>query len=700
MIQSLKNRYWGDNVSNERKIFNILHVISVIGLTFTILLVYLYIPDRTTFYLSVATVILAILTLVEANRVNNTRIPAIIMSVFFNFIFLSMVYLSYGRIVCMIPVYFIFGLLYSALLIDGNIGIIMAIIETVYYVVLIFYGNRVQVNASDLPVPSILDYSGVLVAVIISGIFGGLAVKYKIRIQQAEREAADKLHELVMKDYLSKDIFLINMSHEIRTPMNAIVGTVNLLLDQNVNDRVHDSVYSILNSCNALLSITNELMEISQSDSNAVLINKRYDLYDLIMEIVNMMSVRLMDSAVNLYVEITDTVPKYLYSDSSKIRQLLINILNNAVKYTKTGMIILRINATPIDDENVTLYFEVEDTGIGIKEENIPKLFSVYERVQEGEEIVRNTEGTGLGLAICKDILNKLNGEIHVKSQFHIGTTFYFSFPQKIEPGNMLLNLKDKDKYESIIYERDEESQEMLKKVFDSLKLKYACPEDDEDLERMILSHKYTHIFIAYEKYMDCIKFLDNGINNEKLIILSNITQMVSLNRYGSILTRPAHALNISSALSNENNNYVHEVIKKGGFTCPDATILVVDDNLTNLTVAEGLLKKYNAKVITALSGKECLNILESNDVDIIFLDYMMPEMNGIDTLLKIRAMSDPKYKTLPVVALTANVVNGAKEMFLQAGFNYYISKPIEIDRIERALKTFLNRDLLQINNR
>lgn len=700
MIQSLSDRFFGENVSNERRIFNILQAISIVGLTITMLLVYIYIPDRTVFYFSVGNAILGMLTFIEANRINNTRIPAIIMSAFFNFIFLSMVYFGYGRVVCMIPVYFIFGLLYSVLMIDGNWGIIMAIIQTIFYVFLIFYGNSIQVQAGNESKPYLMDYYGVLIAVIASGIFGGLAVRYKIRIQQSEKEKADKLHSQMMKDYLGKDIFLINMSHEIRTPMNAIVGTVNLLLDQNVNDRVRDSVYNILNSCNALLSITNELMDISETDNDTSLVTVRYDFYDMLMEIINMMSVRLMDSPVNLYVDISDTVPRFMYSDSVKIRQLIINILNNAIKYTKSGKIIFRINSEEIDEQNVTMFFEVEDTGIGIKDEHISKLFNVYERVQEGETDVRNTEGTGLGLSICKETLDKLGGEIHVKSEFHVGSTFYFSFPQKAEPGVKLLNTTGNDKYKVLIYEKDEESLCQLQKVFEILKIEYKCPENDDEFESLILAHKYTHIFIAYERYMDCIKFLDNGIRDEKLVLISNISQTVSINRYGSIITRPAHALNIEAAITNQNNNYVHEIINKGGFTCPNATILIVDDNLTNLTVASGLFKKYNASTITALSGKECLNVLEKQKVDIVFLDYMMPEMNGIDTLLKIREMDDAKFKTLPVIALTANVVSGAKEMFLQAGFDYYISKPIEVDRVERALKTFLPRDLIVVNKR
>lgn len=700
MIQQIYDRFFGDQVSNDRRVFNSIHVISIIGLIFTTFLVYIYIPGRIVLYSSVGIVLLCMLTLVEANRIDNTKIPVIIMSSVFNYIFLPLAYLSYGRVVCVIPVYFIFGLLYCALLLSDKWGLILTIVQTVFYIVLIIYGSSVQASPLLEGQELLKDYTGAYVAVVVSGFVGGLAVRNRIIIQEKERIRADQLHEMIMKDYITKDIFLVNMSHEIRTPMNAIVGTVNLLLEQNVNDRVRDGIYNILNSCNALLSITNELLDTSKTDIQQVTVNTgRYDLKELLLEIINMITVRLMGSEVDLYVEISDKVPRYLYGDASKIRQLFINLLNNAVKYTRTGRIDLKISTKVKSNEEVLLCVDVKDTGIGIKEENLPKLFRAYERVQEGEKAQRGVEGTGLGLAICQEILNKLGGEIRVKSEYHVGSTFSFFVPQKADMETMLVEEIKAGEMRVLLYEKDEEAQEYLQQIFEQLKVPYYCPEDTKDFEENLLSRQYSHLFLAYERYMENIKFLDTMIRNEKLVMITDISHSAPLYKYGCVINRPAHVLNARSALTNESNSYVHEIIRKGGFTCPDATILVVDDNLTNLTVAQGLLKKYEATILTALSGMECLNILENSHVDMIFLDYMMPEMNGIDTLIKIREMDDPQNSMVPVVALTANVVNGAKEMFMEAGFDDYISKPVQIDRLERTLKTFLPREMIIAKN-
>ncbi len=700
MIQQIYDRFFGDQVSNDRRVFNSIHVISIIGLIFTTFLVYIYIPGRIVLYSSVGIVLLCMLTLVEANRIDNTKIPVIIMSSVFNYIFLPLAYLSYGRVVCVIPVYFIFGLLYCALLLSDKWGLILTIVQTVFYIALIIYGSSVQASPLLEGQELLKDYTGAYVAVVVSGFVGGIAVRNRIIIQEKERIRADQLHEMIMKDYITKDIFLVNMSHEIRTPMNAIVGTVNLLLEQNVNDRVRDGIYNILNSCNALLSITNELLDTSKTDIQQVTVNTgRYDLKELLLEIINMINVRLMGSEVDLYVEISDKVPRYLYGDASKIRQLFINLLNNAVKYTRTGRIDLKISTKVKSNEEVLLCVDVKDTGIGIKEENLPKLFRAYERVQEGEKAQRGVEGTGLGLAICQEILNKLGGEIRVKSEYHVGSTFSFFVPQKADMETMLVEEIKAGEQRVLLYEKDEEAQEYLQQILEQLKVPYYCPEDTKDFEENLLSRQYSHLFLAYERYMENIKFLDTMIRNEKLVMITDISHSAPLYKYGCVINRPAHVLNARSALTNESNNYVHEIIRKGGFTCPDATILVVDDNLTNLTVAQGLLKKYEATILTALSGMECLNILENSHVDMIFLDYMMPEMNGIDTLIKIREMDDPQNSMVPVVALTANVVNGAKEMFMEAGFDDYISKPVQIDRLERTLKTFLPREMIIAKN-
>jgi len=701
MVEMFRNLFFGKDVLPEHKIYNTVQLVTLVGAITATFLVWIFIPDERAVYYSVGMVILSLLTLLEPLRTGNYVYPAVIMSMVFNFVFLTLLFVHFNKMICCIPAYFIMGLLYTILMVPGKLGVFLMLSQAIFYVCCILFLGRNMVVPFKNGGESLFDYIGVIIAVIISSLTSGLAIHFKVKLHRNENKKLEDYHLEVMDAYNSKDIFLINMSHEIRTPMNAIVGTVNILLDQDVNEKVRDCVYNILNSCNALLSITNELMDLSKSDSDEMVIfNTRYDLGELLLEIINMMSVRMMEGDVELIVDIASDMPKYLYGDCSKIRQLFINILNNAVKYTREGHIILRVYKRDVKENEIMLCVDVEDTGIGIKEESKLKLFNVYQRVEENEKINRNIEGTGLGLSICKEIIDRLEGNISVESVYHQGSTFSFEVPQIIDSKEILINCEFDKNISILIFEKNDECYENFKSIMSNFDIEADYVFDSIQLENMINMKQYDYIFMDRDHYIQNIKFIDVNIKEEKLIIISRINQTVSLNKYGSILTRPVHALNIATVLHNETNGYVRDVIKQGGFVCRDANILVVDDNLTNLNVARGLLKKYEANVITALSGKECLNILANQEIDMIFLDYMMPEMNGIDTLNNIRAMENEKFRVLPVIALTANVVNGAREMFLEAGFNDYISKPIAVDRMEKALKTFIPRNKITGRNK
>lgn len=293
-----------------------------------------------------------------------------------------------------------------------------------------------------------------------------------------------------------------------------------------------------------------------------------------------------------------------------------------------------------------------------------------------------------------------MNGHINVTSTYHVGSIFSFDLPQKIDGHEKIVNITPCRGTSVLVLETEPERLFYLKRILSKIKIAVSYAEDEMDFKKYLSSESYTHILISYENYTLLKDQLNDLLSGQKLVLMSDIAQIATIEQSGCILTRPINLLNLVAALSNETNNYVHEIIRKGGFVCPKATIMVVDDNITNITVVNGILRKYNATVLTALSGKECLTVLESHHVDMIFLDYMMPEMNGIDTLEAIRKLPDPYFAKLPIISLTANVVNGAREMFLNAGFDDYISKPIEVERIERALKTFLPRDYIEIKTK
>ncbi|MCR5420004.1 MAG: response regulator [Lachnospiraceae bacterium] len=696
-IRNLKVKYFGDDLATEVKIYNGMHLIMIAALLLSTILMHVFFPTQRVFLITAATATASLFTFYIGNSTGKFELHAIIMSCIINLIFFPMIFFEYNRIYFCIPIYFIFGLIYNAFLLSEKTAFILSFIDILGYITVIYAGEMSRPLNLEIGNETFKDYMAVFVGICIVSLSCGLAVRYRMYIYRKEEEELEKLHVEAMDAYVNMDIFLINMSHEIRTPMNAIIGTIELLLDQNVNDHVKECVYNILNSSNALLSLTDEVMDLSKSGSQDITIyNARFDLSKLLMEIINMTSVRLMDSGIKFQVEIESNLPRYAYGDGPRLRQVFINILNNAVKYTKEGRILLKVFSEPIDDDEIMLKAEVEDTGIGIKSENIPHLFELYKRIDLTEDGLNAVEGTGLGLAICKEIIDKMDGEITVRSSYHVGSNFGFCVPLQEDSGERIVTLADKDSLKVLIYLSDDDECILLKKIFNTLSVESKIVENKRNFENEVIMGDHTHIFISVQQYYGNMRFLEREFKDKHLVIIAGLNESVSVNKIGFVMTRPINILGVTAVLMNKDSTYSREVIKEGKFECPDATILVVDDNLTNLNVAGGILRKYGATVHTALSGKECLDILEREKVDIVYLDYMMPEMNGIDTLMEIRKLNGGELADLPVVSLTANVVNGAKEMFLEAGFSDFISKPINIEKIEKSLKNLLPSDLIQ----
>lgn len=700
-MRELLGTLYNKENNEELYVFNVIHTICIIGMLLMSSVSHIYFEDIRAVYLSFGICVLFVLTMAEGNRTHAVKRSIIIMSIAFNFVYMPIMYYLFNRSINVIPVYFLFGLMYSVLMIDPKTATVLGILEIVFYCVFLSLFRDFAPTGLENPTMKdiFISYSGTILAVAVVGICAGIILRFRFMFFERAHEEAERVKSEAMDAYIAKDMFLINMSHEIRTPMNAIVGNVNLLLDRDVNERVSDSVYNILNSCNALLSITDELMDLSKSESgNIEIFSSTYDLSDILMEVINMMAVRLTESNLDFFVDINKNIPRFLYGDASKIRQLLVNILNNAVKFTESGHIALRVDYNLIDNESIELIADVEDTGIGIRKEDIGTLFqrNAEPGGKDGEFI---TDGSGLGLSICAEIIKEMKGDISVRSEYMSGSTFTIKIPQKFTSMDTIAFIPDVKSQRILVFEKDIVNAGHIKRILDSFEIESDYAQSAQDLERLMNINKYSYVFISNERYDECEAILNNRLVSERIVAFCDLDDNVQISKATTVLTRPIHVLNIAALIKNETNSYVRDITRKGGFECPMATILVVDDNYTNLNVAAAILSKYGANVLTALSGADCLRIIKDQEVDMVFLDYMMPEMNGIDTLERIRQIPGSNITSMPVIALTANVVSGAREMFLEAGFDDFLAKPISIDRMEKILRKYLRRDLIVPKN-
>ena len=503
-----------------------------------------------------------------------------------------------------------------------------------------------------------------------------------------------------------KDDFLANMSHEIRTPMNAVIGMADIALQEDLTPVAADYIRQIQTSGKALLHIINDILDYSKISSGKLdIFEEEYNLSSMIKDVSSIISNRIKDKSdrVSLFFDINPNIPSKLIGDSSRIKQILINIANNAVKFTNDGLVTISINHKFKSASEIILDIRIKDTGIGIKNEDIPKLFKSFSQVDSKRN--RNVEGTGLGLAIVKQLIELMNGQINVDSKYGIGSTFSVEIPQKISVNKPLVSSDNASDYAVIgLFENTDEARHFQNSL-DTLKIQsHVLLTSDSILsgfESWYKAYSSHKLYIVVEqKYAESQYF-------EKINLLSpkykDIHKVLLLNSYDSdknwagygfdkIIRKPFSILSIESFISDfviHEDNEDLSMDDDYDFIAPTARVLVVDDTPINLRVAEKLFGAYEIKTDKAISGKQAIEKVIKVPYDIIFMDHMMPELDGIDTTRIIRRFH-PKLNSIPIIALTANVTADARKLFIDEGMVDFIAKPIEIKILREKLLKWL----------
>jgi len=382
----------------------------------------------------------------------------------------------------------------------------------------------------------------------------------------------------------SKSMFLANMSHEIRTPINAVIGMNEMIIRESQNETVIDYARNVESAGKNLLSIINDILDFSKLEAGKMeIVEEEYHLSNLINDVVTMISFRAKAKGLEFNTFIDETLPDGLHGDELRVRQIIVNVLNNAVKYTNEGSVSFAVHGD-IEGNELRLIMEVEDTGIGIKDEDIDKIFGKFDRVDTAQN--KTIEGTGLGLAITDGLLKAMSGDVKVQSEYGRGSRFTITIMQKITSLEPIGDYREKFK-------------EMADK-----------------------KAAYTESFHA-----------------------------------------------------------------------PDATILVVDDTVINLTVIKGLLKKTRINIDTCTSGADSIVMAEKKKYDVILMDYRMPNMDGCEALRCIRNDEIGLNGETPVICLTADAISGARERYISEGFDNYLTKPVEGLRLEAMLLDYIPTD-------
>ena len=515
---------------------------------------------------------------------------AITSALLLNFCVFPFLFFITGNLDGGLSCWLVLGIVYVFLMLKGVaflVTLVLSIASFTFCYAYSFY-KTVYVNGFFLD-------KGVYIHTFVSLLVVSLAIGILIKIQRwiynKEQDLSRQQQIQLEEANMTKSRFLANMSHEIRTPINTIIGLNEMNLRDNINDEVAENCVNIQRASKMLLSLINDILDLSKIESGKMeIVNRQYETGALLSELVNINWVRAYDKKLEFKLDISPDIPSMLYGDDIRIKQILTNMLTNAIKYTHKGSVTLQAKCEHIDSAHIKLIASVSDTGIGIRKEDIKYLFLSFKRVDEKKNGA--IEGTGLGLAISHQLAELMNGEIKVDSIYQRGTTFTLILEQEI-------------------------------------------------------------------------------INKSPIGSIEDIIK-------GSFREREEY---------------------RQSFEAPEARVLIVDDNDMNLMVAVKLLRATKVQVETASSGYECLEKTRRKFYHVIFMDHMMPKLDGIETLKKMRKQENGLCKETPVIALTANAFSNAEAFYNANGFDAYLVKPVNGALFEALLLKFLPREIVEVTS-
>jgi len=513
-----------------------------------------------------------------------------------------------------------------------------------------------------------------------------------------EREEYSEIIENLEDTNRRTEDFLTNVSHEFRTPINAVTGITSIIIKKVHDKEIREQITSVQQAGYRLFEQVGAILDYTEIDTGRMsLSNDVYMISSIINDIVTENYQIWHSSGCEIIFDVDADIPAQLSGDGGAIKKILKNLIANAVKFTKEGGVYVHIYCFE-KDYGVNLCLEIADTGIGMDSSELNRIRERFYQINSGR--TRRAGGLGLGLPIVYGLTKAMGGFLHMKSEVGSGSTVHVSVPQQVADASPSMSVANRDdiciavfiRFERISDPRVREYYEtMTENMVARLYLVKRNVSSMDEFEKVQRIYKVTHLFVGEEEYeeeKDRLEALDNSIS---VFVVADEGFALPLKSRARILRKPFYSFTLAGVLNADSSDEADDHSGKRMVT-PGVSALVVDDEAMNLMVAEGIFKDYGMKVKTVFSGFEAIKACENEHFDIIFLDHMMPEMDGIETLKHLRNLQKSKGELSAMVALTANAVSGAKEMFLSEGFDGFVAKPIEYSELERVLRKVLPR--------
>ncbi len=589
LFKKLRKMIFESDLSFENRLFVLLSCVALLAMVIIFIVGALIGETFTDLLMLGGAIVIAALLSVIAIRKKMIGIMATVFSIIIVFFLLPVTFFTGGGIYGGGPLWFILAILFTSLTLKGWVKKFFFFAQVV--MILLCYGYAYHYPQYVTEHNNTVAYMDSFISLLLIMCAVNIMITFVIKMYNHENKEAEERRREIEDITSAKSHFFSSMSHEIRTPINTIIGLNEMILREDVSNEVAENAANIQSASKMLLHLINDILDMSKLESGQMTLSSEpYNIGDMLSDVVGMLWIRAKEKGLEFHVDLAPDMPAGYLGDEVRIKQILINVINNSIKYTKTGSVNLSIQCERKEDGMANVIYTVTDTGIGIKKENIPYLFTAFKRVDE--ERNKYIEGTGLGLSIVKQFVDMMGGKITVNSVYSKGSTFIIEIPGKITDEN-------------------------------------------------------------------------------------------AVGEFGI-----------------ENRAALHEKkVYHNSFEAPEARILVVDDNVSNLMVVTKLLRDTKVNIDTVESGAAALEKTLEKEYHVIFMDHMMPEMDGIECTQKIRTQAGGRSKNAKMVILTANADADNKALYVREGFDGYLVKPVSGEALEQELYRQLQRDLVIVTN-